>query len=186
MQRGVVEMDVRRGVAAGLVGLALLAGTTGCSKIGEKVAEEAIEQNSNCENVDINTDEGGFAGNCDGNDIDANLAGDADLPEGWPSELAPPEGLKIVTSNATDTPIRSLNVIGSLDGDVATVYEGIKTQLTAAGYTIDTDSLADGPTGPAGTLAATGPEYTAAVSVSEIANALDGNVTVTYTLNAVG
>jgi hypothetical protein len=77
-------------------------------------------------------------------------------------------------------------VIGSLDGDVTTVYEGIKTQLTEAGYTIDTDSLAEGPTGLAGTLAATGAEFTAAVSVAEVATALEGNVTVTYTLNAVG
>lgn len=178
-------MDVRRGVAAGLVGLALLAGTTGCSKIGEKVAEEAIEANSDCENIDINADEGAVSGSCEGQDFDANASGNAEVPEGWPTELAPPEGLKIVTSNATDTPVRTLTVIGSLDGDVATVYEGIKTQLTEAGYTIDADSLADGPTGPAGTLGATGAEYTAAVSVSEVANALDGNVTITYTLTAV-
>ena len=178
-------MDVRRGVAAGLVGLALLAGTTGCSKIGEKVAEEAIEQNSNCEGVDVDIEEGGFSGNCDGQDIDANASGNADVPDGWPAELAPPEGLRIVTSNATDTPVRTLNVIGSLDGDVTAIYEGIKTQLTTAGYTIDSDALSDGPTGPVGTLAATGAEYTAAVSVSEVANALDGNVTITYTLTAV-
>ncbi len=178
-------MDVRRGVAAGLVGLALLAGTTGCSKIGEKVAEEAIERNSDCENIDINADEGAVSGSCAGEDFDANASGNAEVPEGWPSELAPPEGLKIVTSNATETPTRTLTVIGSLDGDVATIYEGIKTQLTEAGYTIDADSLADGATGPSGTLAATGPEYTAAVNVTEAVNALDGNVTVTYTLTAV-
>jgi hypothetical protein len=179
-------MDVRRGVAAGLVGLALLAGTTGCSKIGEKVAEEAIEKNSDCKDVDINTDEGGFAGNCGGNDVDANLAGDAELPSDWPADLEVPEGLMINVSNGTDTPIRSLSVIGSLDGDVATIYEMVKTQLTAAGFTIDNDSLADGPTGPTGNLSATGTEFTAAVVVSAVDTALEGNVTVTYSLNAVG
>jgi hypothetical protein len=150
------------------------------------VAEEAIERNSNCEDIDINADEGAVSGSCEGEDFDANASGNAELPEGWPTDLAPPEGFQIVTSTASDTPVRTLNVIGSLDGEVATVYEGMKAQLTAAGYTIETDSLAEGPTGPAGTLAATGPELTAAVSVSEVANALEGNVTVTYTLTAAG
>lgn len=179
-------MDVRRGVAAGLVGLALLAGTTGCSKIGEKVAEEAIEQNSNCEGVDVDIEEGGFSGNCDGQEIDANASGNAELPSDWPTDLAPPEGFAIETSTATDSPIRSLNVIGSVDGDVTAIYEGIKAQLTEAGYTIDADSLADSGIGPSGTLSATGPEWTASVVVTEdVSGVLEGNVSVTYTLNAV-
>ena len=101
-------MMVRRGVAAGLVGLALVVGASGCGKIGEKVAEEAIERNCDCENVDINTDEGGFAGNCDGQEIDANVSGNAELPDDWPADLAPPEGLRILSSTATDSPMRSL------------------------------------------------------------------------------
>ena len=179
-------MKVRRGVVAGLVGLALVVGASGCGKIGEKVAEEAIERNSDCENIDINADEGAVSGSCAGEDFDANASGNADLPDDWPTDLAPPEGFKIVTSTASDTPIRTLNVVGSLDGDVTEVYEGIKAQLTAAGYTIDTDSLADAGNGPAGTMAATGADFTAAVTVSESVNALEGNVTVTYTLNAAG
>lgn len=179
-------MGVRRGVVAGLAGLALVAGTTGCSKIGEKVAEEAIERNSDCENIDINADEGAVSGSCAGEDFDADTSGNAELPDDWPADLAPPEDLKIVTSTSSDSPSRSLNVVGSLDGDVTEVYEDIKAQLTAAGYTIDADSLGDAGYGVAGSLAATGPEFTAAVTVSESVNALEGNVTVTYTLNAPG
>lgn len=178
-------MSVRRGVVAGLVGLALVVGASGCGRIGEKVAEEAIERNSDCENIDINSDEGAVSGSCSGDDFDANVSGNAELPDGWPTDLAPPEGFAIVTSTASDSPVRTLNVIGSLDGDVTAVYEGIKTQLTDAGYTIDTDSLADAGSGLSGALAATGPEYTAAVTVSEGVTALEGNVSVTYTLTAI-
>ena len=178
-------MDVRRGVAAGLVGLALLAGATGCSKIGEKVAEEAVERNSDCENVDINTDEGGFAGNCNGNDIDANISGNADLPDGYPAELAPPEGYEIISSTGTATPVQTYDVFGTMVGEVGTVYEQVKTQLTDAGYTVDTDSLAEGPTGPVGNFTATGPDYTAVVTVSEVATD-DGEISVNYAVTAAG
>ncbi|QYG92944.1 hypothetical protein HC251_11225 [Iamia sp. SCSIO 61187] len=179
-------MDVRRGVAAGLVGLALVAGTAGCGKIGEKVAEEAIERNSDCEDIDIDADEGAVSGSCSGDGFDASVSGDAELPAEWPADLAVPEGLAIVTSTSTDTPVLSLNVVGSVDGEVPAVYETIKTQLTAAGFTIDTDSLAEGPTGPSGTLAATGPELTAAVVVADNVSGIGGPVSVTYSLTALG
>lgn len=181
-------MDVRRGVAASLVGLALLAGTTGCSKIGEKVAEEAIENNSNCEGVDVNIEEGGFSGNCDGQDIDANVSGNADLPDGYPAELAPPEGFSIISATGSATPVQTYDVFGSIDGEVEAVYEQIKTQVTEAGYTIDpnTDSLAEGPTGTVGNFVAAGPEYSVNVTVSEVTQAaLDGNITVNYVVGAV-
>lgn len=178
-------MDVRRGVAAGLVGLALLAGTTGCSKIGETVAEEAVERNSDCENVDINTDEGGFAGNCGGNDIDASISGNADLPDGYPAEVAPPEGFEIISSTGTATPVQTYDVFGTMVGEVGATYEQVKTQFTEGGYTIDADSLAEGPTGPVGNFSATGPDFTAAVTVSEVATD-EGEISINYVLTAAG
>jgi hypothetical protein len=181
-------MDVRRGVAAGLIGLALLAGTTGCSKIGEKVAEEAVEANTDCKDVDIDAGGGdaGFTGTCGNDEISANVGGDAELPSEWPTDLALPDGFQISTGVATGTTVRTLDVVGSVDGDVPTVYETVKTQLAAAGFTIDVDSLAENaPTGAAGTLAATGPVFTAAISVSETVGPLPGTVTVTYSLNSV-
>lgn len=179
-------MDIRRGMAMGLVGLALVVGSTGCSKIGEKVAEEAIEQNSNCEGVDVDVEEGGFSGTCDGQDIDANVSGNADLPEGYPAEVAPPEGFAIIS--ATGTAGESYDVFGSIDGEVDAVYESVKTQLTDAGYTVDaaTDTLAEGPTGTVGNFTATGPEFAVNVTVSEVTQAsLDGNITVNYVLTKV-
>lgn len=177
-------MDVRRGVAAGLVGLALVIGSTGCSKVGEKVAEEAIEANSNCEDVDIDAGEGGFSGNCDGTDINANVSGNADLPDGYPADLAPPEGFEIISGTGVAEPVQTYDVYGTIVGDVAGTYEQAKTQFTEAGYTIDTDSLADGPTGPVGNFTATGPEYTANVTVSEVAMD-EGDVSVNYVLTAI-
>lgn len=179
-------MDVRRGVAAGLVGLALVTGAAACGEIGEKVAEEAIERNSDCDDIDIDADEGAVSGSCSGDGFDASVSGDAELPAEWPAELAVPEGLAILTSASTDAPVRSLNVVGTLDGEVPAVHETIKGQLTAAGYTIDTDSLAEGPTGPSGTLAATGPDFTASVVVTDNVSGLGGAVSVTYSLSAIG
>ncbi|HEX7135414.1 MAG TPA: hypothetical protein VF228_22755 [Iamia sp.] len=172
-------------MAAGLVGLALLAGTTGCSKIGEKVAEEAIEQNSNCEGVDVDVEEGGFSGTCGDEQIDANVSGEGELPDGYPADVAPPEGYEIITAVGSTDPIQSYDVYGTIAGDVAGIYEDVKATFTAAGYTIDVDSLAEGPTGPVGNFSATGPDFTAAVTVSEVATDA-GEVSVNYVLNAAG
>lgn len=179
-------MDVRRGVAVGLVGLALVIGGAGCGKVGEKVAEEAIERNTDCKDVDIDAGEGGFAGDCgELGDIDVNASGNGELPDGYPAELAPPEGTEIITAVGNPDPVQSYDVFGTVVGEVAGVYETVKTQVTAAGYTIDTDSLAEGPTGPVGNLTATGPEYTAVVTVSEVATD-DGEVSINYVLTALG
>lgn len=178
------EMRVRRSAAAGLAGLVLVIGASGCGKITEKVAEEAVERNSDCKNVDIDSSGGGFSGTCGGTDLSGNLSGEGDLPDGFPAELAPPEGFAITASQGDPGPPQTFNVVGSLDGDVATVYEGIKAQLTEAGYTIDAEDLSDVGGGQTGTLAASGPDFVAGVTVSEVQNALEGNVTVTYTLTA--
>jgi hypothetical protein len=176
-------MSVRRGAVAGLVGLVLVVGASGCGQIGEKIAEEAVEQNTNCDNVDIDASEGGFSGDCEGEEIDVNASGNASLPDDWPADLAPPEGANISSSTSLEGPPRTLGVIAGIDGDPAAIYSGIKDQLTAAGYTIESDiSTDDG----GGTVTATGPEWTANVIVSTIAaEALDGNVGVTYSLTAL-
>lgn len=177
-------MSVRRGVVAGLVGLALLGGSA-CSNVGEKIAEEAVERNSNCQNVDIDASEGGFSGECDGEDLDFNATGNATLPDAWPADLAPPQGINISAATDTAGPPRILNVVGGIDGDATVIYQGVKDQLAAAGYTIDSD-VVDPAGGEGGTVTATGPEYIANVVVTTIAaEAVDGNVTITYTLTQV-
>jgi hypothetical protein len=173
-------------VIAGLIGLVLVNGTAACSEIGEKVAEEAIESQTDCEGVDIDADNPAFNGTCGGDEINASLAGEGELPSEWPSDLEVPEGFQVSTGTATGDTIRTIDVIGSVDGEVAAVYETVKAQLTAAGFTIDVDSLAENaPTGAAGTLSVTGSAFTGAITVSQTVGPLPGDVTVTYTLTSV-
>lgn len=178
-------MRVRRSAAAGLVGLALVIGASGCGKITDKVAEEAIERNSDCTDVDIDSGDAGFTGNCGGTDISGNLSGNAELPDGYPAELAPPEGTKIVAATGTQDPA-AYDVFGTLAGEVADVYADVKAQAEAAGYTIDpaTDSLSDGPTGPVGNFTGTNGELTLNVTVSSVATG-EGEVSINYVLAAV-
>ncbi len=175
---------MRRGVVAGLIGLALVAGSTGCSKVGEKIAEEAVERNSNCTNVDIDASEGGFSGTCDGDDIDLSATGNGEVPAAWPTDLAPPAELNVLGGTDTAGPPQVLNVTGTMDGEVTAVYDAVKTQLTNAGYTIDSDVPDAGGLG-GGVLAATGPEWTAAVTVTGNPSGIGGNVAITYTLTAL-
>ena len=178
-------MNVRRGAAAGLVGLALAVGSAGCGgladKAADKVAEKAVEANTGCTDVDIDSSNGGVSANCEGEDFNVSAGGEASLPDAWPSDLAPPADLKIVAANTSSNPT-AMTVIGSLDGDVNSVYDAIKAQVTAAGYTIESDNVTDVGGSPTGTLVANGSEWTVAVAVSNVANALEGDVTVTYTL----
>ncbi len=188
-------MRTTRVVAAGAVALALVVGGAGCGKVAEKVAEKA----SGCEDIDASGDEVGA--NCDGvsagvdadgnvavtdedgNSFDASADGTGALPDEWPADLAPPEGAGIVSSTVTDA---NLSVTAGLDGDVGEVYEGIKTQLEAAGYTIDYDTVSDSGAGQVGSVAASGPEWDANVNVStNNGDTSLGSVLVVYSLTKV-
>lgn len=175
-------MEIRRVMAAGAVGVALVASGVGCGAITDKATEKAtekvIEESSNCEDVDIDTG-GGFSGNCDGESIDVDVDGDAELPEGWPAELAPPEGAKIVFATNTSG---TLSVTAGLDGEVDAVTDGIATQLEEAGYTVDDQSSADNGGVATASIRATSDAYQALVAVTEVENGLDGNLTISYTL----
>jgi len=171
-------MRIRRGVVASGLAMALLVGGAGCGKVAEKAAEKAIEHSGECDDVDIK--DGGVSGTCGDETFDADLDG-ASLPADWPAELALPAGAKIILSNSSDTP-PSANVTAGLDGEINAVYDGIKTQLTEAGYTIDSDSLAQSGSGLAGSLAATGPVHEVHVVVTESPNAIEGNLSLVYTV----
>lgn len=173
-------MQLKRSALAGLVALGLVMGGSACGKAAEKVAEEAIEQNSDCENVDLS--DAGASGECGGESFDVNADGDAELPEGFPADLAPPADAQITFSTSSDG---NFSVIAGLDGDRASVTDGIVSQLEAAGYTIDNQSEADSGAGATSTVTATGADYTANVVVTEVENAVEGNLTVAYTLTKV-
>lgn len=171
---------------AGILAAVLLTG--GCSKIADKAAEKATEkaiESKTGDKVDIN---GGKVKVKDGNgntvEIDKNgvktsgkdgsssaTYGDgATLPEGFPDELAPPKGTKLTASSTqtSSTGGKQFYVMGQLDGKVKDVYDGLKSQLTDAGYTIDTDNFLNSSTGDLGTLAASNKKYK--VNASVIAN----------------
>lgn len=177
-------MEIRRTLAAGAIGLAFVAGGVGCGKAADKVAErsveEALERSGDCENVDIDAD-GGVSGECGGESIDVDASGDAELPDGWPEGLAPPEGANIVFSSETGG---SLSVVAGIDGEVGAVADGITAQLEEAGYTIEDESSADSGGIQSATIRATGDEYEALIAVTDATNAANerGNITVNYTL----
>lgn len=175
-------MDITRTLAAGALGLVLLTGAAGCGAVaeeaGERIAEEAVEQNSDCSDVEIDS-EGGFSGTCGGDQIDVDASGDAGLPDAWPAELAPPDRAQVITSTDTDG---SLALTYGLDGEVAAVADEVKAQLEAAGYTIDDDTAAQSAGSTSASVSATGPEYSADVVITDVQNAVEGNITVVYTL----
>ncbi|MBX3287678.1 MAG: hypothetical protein KF703_20190, partial [Actinobacteria bacterium] len=87
----------------------------------------------------------------------------AELPEGWPSALAPPSGADIVsaiTSNGT------LSVTATLDRPVRDVYEALKAQLDDAGYELSNDSYTKSDSGDVAGLSATGDDFDVSVTVT--------------------
>jgi len=174
-------MEIRRAMAAGAVGLALVASGVGCSKVADTVAEEAVERNSTCKDVDIDSGGSGLSGNCDDQEFDLNAGGEAELPDAWPADLALPEGAKIVL--ATDQ-AGQITVTAGLDGELGAVTDGIVAQLEGAGYTIEDETTTDNGGSASASVRATGPDHQALVAVTDTANAVDGNLTIIYTLSA--
>lgn len=169
-------MGMKRTVMAGGLALALVVGGSACSKVAEKVAEKA----SGCEDIDASGDEVGAEcdgvsskvdsdGNAsvtdeDGNSFDVSADGTGELPEGWPADLAPPEGTRIISSNVSNG---NFSVTAGIDGDVTAAYEGIKSQLDRAGYTLEADTVTSAGIGDVASVTASGPGFDASVSVSE-------------------
>lgn len=193
-------MGIRRTMAAGGLAVVLVVAGAGCGKAAETLAEKA----SGCEDIDASGDEVGAEcdgvsagvdaeGNVavtdqDGNSTDLSGQGDGTLPEGWPSDLALPEGASIVASNVTQDP-KAFTVIAAADGDPTAIYEDLRTQMEGAGYTIDSDSSSDAGGGAFSTLTASGPDYDASLSVAEGVGAGQeadlGSVNITWTLTEV-
>lgn len=179
-------MEIRRTIAAGTLALAFVSSGIGCGAAADKVAEkateraveEAIEGSGDCENVDIDQD-GGVSAECNGQDIDVDAGGDAELPESWPGELAPPDEAKLVFASESNG---TLTATAGLDGELAAVTDGITGQLEAAGYTIDDETTADAGGFASSSIRATGDAYQAFVAVTEVENAVEGNLTISYTL----
>jgi hypothetical protein len=80
------------------------------------------------------------------------------LPKGWPAGLALVDGLEVESTSDLTGP----TVVGTVAGDVATVTDAARTQLGAAGFTVDPTRSVGGVT------VATGPGATATVLISAV------------------
>ncbi|MCU1497573.1 MAG: hypothetical protein JWM47_1526 [Acidimicrobiales bacterium] len=188
----------------GILGVAaLLVLGSGCGKVAEKAAEKATEkaiedQTGGDAKVDLDSgkvkvDDGrGGTMEVDGNgnlevtDKDGNTSvssGDGTgLPAGWPEELDPPEGTKIITASSTDG---ALSVSGTLDASVREVLDGLKAQLTGAGYEISGDNFGEASGTSYGNITATGDDYVVSATVGDGGASTDGTF-VTISLDPRG
>lgn len=159
-------MGTLRGTAVSAIAALLLLVGSACGsaaekageKAGEKLAEKAIEDQTGG-NADVDVSDGGVKisdgeggtyevdseGNVSGSSGDGSyqMGEGTELPDGWPEELAPPSGAKIVSAiTSGDT----MSVTANIDSPIRDVYEAVKGQLTDAGYKLsnDTYSLSDG------------------------------------------
>lgn len=178
-------MGIKR-TAAGLVAAALVLGLSACGAVadkasetaGEKLAEKAIEdQTGGSADVDISDGgvkisdgEGGTYevdadGNVSGSSGDGNyqMGEGTELPEGWPAELAPPSGAEIVSAISSGD---SQSVVANIDAPIRDVYEGLKGQLTDAGYDVSSDNYTSSDGGDFAALSATGTDYEVVVTLS--------------------
>jgi len=117
--------------------------------LSDKIAEKAAE-NASGGDVDINSEDGKVTYKDDeGNETEIDVSGDgAELPKDFPEELAPPKGVKIVSATTnTVNGEKTLYVLGEAEGTVEEFYNGLKTQLEEAGYTIENDTMMSGTDG---------------------------------------
>lgn len=161
-------MTVHRKLAGASLATALLLLGVGCSgsDVAENLTEKAIEESTGNQDVDIDADGNVKVTDEDGNTTEFGTS--AELPEEWPADLAPPESVTILASNTTTTDGKQEMFVTAESSDsVADLYEGLKAQLTEAGYEITSDTVSDtGDGGSYASLTADGDEYTASVSLA--------------------
>jgi hypothetical protein len=153
---------------AALAASLVLVGAAGCSsedageKAGERLAEEMMGGD-----VDINAEDGSVK-LTDEEGNTSEYGSGAELPEGWPSDLALPDGVTILgSSTRTENGVETMFVTGESETSLDDLYEQIKKQLTDAGYEIVNDSNMSSSSGGFASVEATGDEYTANVTISE-------------------
>jgi hypothetical protein len=196
-------MGIKR-TAAALAVAAVVIGTSACGAVadkagetaGEKLAEKAIEEGSGG-NADVDISDGGVKisdgeGGTYEVDADGNVSGSsgdgeyqigeaAELPEGWPADLAPPSGADIVSAITTAD---SMSVVANIDAPIRDVYEAVKGQLADAGYEVTNDSYTSSDTGDFATLSGTGDEFEVVVTITDGSSG-DGGSMATMSLQKV-
>jgi hypothetical protein len=104
---------------------------------------------------------GGAAGPAKGDQGDtASVA----LPDGWPEELALPDGLVVL--DATDVSGgHSWVVHARVDGDAKGALDQLESQLTAADWTIVSSDFTESPQGGFGGISGTSRQQTVAIAL---------------------
>ena len=159
-----------RKLAALSVASSLVFAGAACSgdDVADNLAEKAIEESSGGD-IEIDSDDGKVTyTDEDGNEseIDVSGSGSAELPEGWPAELAPPDNVAITTASTnTINGQVTMSVFAEGEGSVEQFFEGIKTQLTDAGYDIVSESNSSTADGGYASITAEG-DYDVTVGLS--------------------
>lgn len=175
-------MTVHRKLAGVSLAASLVLFGVGCggSDAAEKLTEKAIEEGTGAQDVDIDADGNVKVTDEDGNTTEFGTS--AELPEEWPSDLTPPDSVNILASNTTTTDGKQEMFLTAESSDsVADLYEGMKAQLTDAGYEITSDTVSDtGDGGSYASVTAENDEFTANVSLAS-----DGSGTTSVLFNLV-
>ncbi|WP_421120115.1 hypothetical protein ACE2AJ_01840 [Aquihabitans daechungensis] len=171
-----------------VVGLALAVAACGGSEAADKLTEEAIEQSGGGD-VDIDSEDGTVKyTDEDGNETEMNIDGEgASLPDGWPSELAPPDSVKLITSNTTNDSTAGgdqvMTILGEASGTSDEFQAAIKEQVTDAGFDVAQDTASDVTGGGYAGLTAKKGEDTLVVAIASDPTR-EGTVTITMTLTS--
>jgi len=108
----------------------------------------------------------------------------ASLPRGWPSDLAPPDSVKLITSStSTVGDTKTMTVLGESEGSIDDLVPAIKEQVEGAGFEISQDTSSDVTGGGYAGLTAKkgGDELVVAVAADPSS---DGKVTITMTISS--
>lgn len=179
-------MSGTRKLAGATLVAALVVAGAGCGKAAEKVSEKAAEKAAEQAaggNVDINSDDGSVKITDDQGNV--TEIGGASLPDGWPDELKPPDSVKIVSASTnTIDGKKSLFALGEADGSMEDYYQGVKTQLTDAGYDIQSDTMTSATDGGYAGVSATNGTYDVTVSITTGDSADKTNISFSVTESA--
>lgn len=170
-------MNVHRKLAGGLLAGSLLftvaaCGGDGDSKAGDKLAEKIAKDNG--VDVDINSKDGKYTvTDKDGNKTEVGTR--AKLPDDWPSDLEPPDSVKIMSSSTSTTNgKKQLSVVATSTTEVQDLYEGLKSQLESNDYEISSDTSGGTGDGAYAALSATKGTTNVNVSMGSSTTGTDG------------
>ncbi len=171
-------------VAVGLAfGLVFAGAACSTSDAAEKLTEKAIENQSGGD-VDIDSEDGTVKYTDEnGNETEMNVDGSgASLPEDWPADLAPPDSVTLISTGTTTVDgVKTMTVLGEADASVADLGEGVKTQITDAGFDITQDTTSEVTGGGYVGLTATKGDQELTVAIAS-GSTDDSKATVTMTL----